>query len=343
MKKDLLPPLVVGLLCLLNSCHQENPEKRSPPIDKSRIYKVAEMNTVQLKGLNRQRTVVILSGGILEQHGPYLPSFTDGYWNERFRDTLACILAARPGWNVLLFPTIPLGNSGANDIGAQYSFPGTYTIRYETLRAVFMDLASELGQQGFRHVFIIHAHGAPNHQRALDQAADFFNETYGGQMVNLFGLNFIQQSWYHLPLTNAQQQEDGFTVHAGLTETSSMLYLVPHLVDNGYSKSVPITGTDMSDLVRIARQPAWPGYFGSQRLATTQFGQHAWRQNTKDYCQFVLDVLDGRVNPDTVERFGDVMKQEAIDRMIDRVTLQHENQQKTTQEAWLRKNGHTTE
>jgi len=43
-----------------------------------------------------------------------------------------------------------------------------------------MDLATELGEQGFKNIFIIHGHGAPNHQRALDQASDFFNDTYQG-------------------------------------------------------------------------------------------------------------------------------------------------------------------
>lgn len=49
----------------------------------AQILNVAELNTMQIRSLDRARTVVILPGGILEQHGPYLPSFTDGYVNER--------------------------------------------------------------------------------------------------------------------------------------------------------------------------------------------------------------------------------------------------------------------
>ena len=47
------------------------------------IYRVAEMNTKQIQNLNKQKTVVILTGGVLEQHGPFMPSFSDGYLNER--------------------------------------------------------------------------------------------------------------------------------------------------------------------------------------------------------------------------------------------------------------------
>jgi len=60
-----------------------------------------------------------------------------------------------------------------------------------------MDLATELGEQGLRWVFIIHGHGhgAPNHNRALDQAGDYFRETYGGHMVNLIGLLPVISAW----------------------------------------------------------------------------------------------------------------------------------------------------
>jgi len=57
-----------------------------------------------------------------------------------------------------------------------------------TLRAVYMDLANELGAQGFRWVFLVHNHGAPNHHKALNQASDYFHDVYGGTMVHLFGL-----------------------------------------------------------------------------------------------------------------------------------------------------------
>jgi hypothetical protein len=36
------------------------------------------------------------------------------------------------------------GHNGANAIGSNYSFPGTYTVRHEALRAVYMDLSSEI-------------------------------------------------------------------------------------------------------------------------------------------------------------------------------------------------------
>src|SRR4029453_7057323 len=136
----------------------------------AQVHRVAELNTEHIRALDRARTVVNLPGGILEQHGPYLPSYTDGYRNERLAQALAEAVAGRPGWAALVFPSIPLGTGGANEIGRKYVFPGTYAIRSTTLRSLFMDLAGELGEQGFRWIFVVHGHGAPNHNRVIDQA-----------------------------------------------------------------------------------------------------------------------------------------------------------------------------
>ena len=39
------------------------------------ILQMIELNTRQIEALDRQKTVVLIPGGILEEHGPYLPSF----------------------------------------------------------------------------------------------------------------------------------------------------------------------------------------------------------------------------------------------------------------------------
>jgi len=119
----------------------------------AQVSQVAELTTRQIRALDRVRTVVILQGGMLEEHGPYLPAFTDGILSARLTSELAAgIVRRRPGWTVLVFPPIAAGASGSNEIGRQYTFAGTYALRPSTLRATFVDLASELGEQGFRWV-----------------------------------------------------------------------------------------------------------------------------------------------------------------------------------------------
>ena len=82
---------------------------------------------------------------------------------------------------MLIFPLIPLGNGGANEIARKYNFPGTITVRKNTLRAVLMDWGSEIGDKGVKKIFVIHMHGAHNHNRATDEAFKYFNDTYHGE------------------------------------------------------------------------------------------------------------------------------------------------------------------
>jgi creatinine amidohydrolase/Fe(II)-dependent formamide hydrolase-like protein len=301
----------------------------------AQIYRVAEMNAEQIRRLNREKTAVLIPGGILEEHGPYLPSFTDGYWNERLTEDLAKAISAKPGWSVVIFPTIPLGNSGANDIGSKYSFPGTYAVRFSTLRTIFMDLATELGEQKFKWIFIAHGHGAPNHNRALDQAGDYFREVYGGRMVNLVGLMPVIAAWDGKK-TGSERKEDGLPIHAGMDETSMVLALRPDLVNPAYKTAQRFSGEKMEDLIRIAQGRDWLGYFGSPRLARPEQYANGWQMALNEAVSIALKILDG-FDERQIPRFGDEMKKSAQDVALDRASLRHEGEIRSKQEAWLKK------
>jgi creatinine amidohydrolase/Fe(II)-dependent formamide hydrolase-like protein len=144
----------------------------------AQILRIGEMNTQQIHALDLARTVILIPGGILEEHGPYLPSYADGYADDAYTRELAKAIVARPGWTVLVFPQIPLGNDPASTIGRKTVFPGSYPVRMATLRAIYMDLATEIGEQGFRWIFLVHYHGAPNNHKALNQASDYFHDVW---------------------------------------------------------------------------------------------------------------------------------------------------------------------
>ncbi len=307
---------------------------RLPNESHPRIFRVAEMTTEQIRSLDKGRTVVILPGGILEQHGPFLPSFTDGYWNEQVTKELAEAIAARPGWNALVFPTIPLGNSGANDIGSKFSFPGTYAVRFETLRSIFMDLAGELGEQRFKWIFVVHGHGAPNHVRALDQAGDYFRDVYRGRMVNLTGLLPVISHWDGKK-SDEERKEDGLPIHSGMDETSMMLAVRPDLVSPNHKQAKPFAGETMEDLIKISRSQDWLGYFGSPRLARAEQYANGWKLAKEEAIGLAIKILDG-LDERTISRFGDEMKKSPPDVALDKASLRHENIIKQKQSRWLR-------
>ncbi len=302
------------------------------------VYRVAEMNTKQIESLDKQKTVVILTGGILEQHGPFMPSFSDGYMNERHSRDLANAIVARPGWAVLMFPTIPLGVSGANDIGGKFSFPGTYAVRFETLRTVFMDLATELGEQKFKWIFIVHGHGAPNHNLALDQAGDYFRDTYGGRMVNLDGL--LPKPAADLPppptLTQKERKENGLDIHAGMSELSRILYVRPDLVDFSYKTTRPFSADSMEDLIQMAKKDSWLGYFGSPRLATASRGSQIYRRQSVQMIGTAIKILDG-LDERTIQRFSDESLSDPGESAISSDSIKRDAEIEKRQREWLRR------
>jgi creatinine amidohydrolase len=281
----------------------------------AQIYHVAEMKTGQIRALDKQKTVVILTGGILEQHGPHLPSGTDTYVNEWLTDRLAEAIVQRSGWAVVVFPTIPLGFGAANVIGDKYVFPGSYTVSEKSLRGVYMDLATELGEQGFKWVFVNHGHGAPINNLVLEQSGDYFRDTYGGRMVHLRGLEPTAEQLSKIGFTvpfpapgDAETKENGkLDIHAGFEETSVMLFLHPELVDPVYKTLTPRAVNSVAEQFAIARAEGWPGYLGSPRIATAAYGarRQTWRAGLVN--SLALAILDGQLDERDIPRYSTAM------------------------------------
>jgi creatinine amidohydrolase/Fe(II)-dependent formamide hydrolase-like protein len=305
----------------------------TPGIGIGQIRRLAELNTEQIRSLDRERTIVLIPGGILEQHGPFLPSFTDGYRNEATTEHLARAVAARPGWTALIFPTIPLGVGGANEIGGHFSFPGTYTVRSSTLRAVFVDLASELGDQGFKWIFVVHLHGAPAQHRALDDAAAFFRDTYGGRMVHLYGLIPVITAGA-ATLDSADARENGLDMHGGRTETSDILHVRPDLVNEGYKRARPLPGRTWDDLVRVAQSPGWPGYFGAPSQATAVEGARRTEERSRVAAAIMWRIVEGGDDRD-IPRWTRMMAASPAIVKIDQAEAERERAREERLAAWL--------
>jgi creatinine amidohydrolase len=313
----------------------------------AQIYRVAQMNTEQIRALDKQKTVVILTGGILEEHGPHLPSFTDGYSNEWLTQRLAEAIVERPGMSVLIFPTIPLGHEGANEIGRTFTFPGTYSVRRTTLRAIFMDLATELGEQGFRRIFIMHGHGAPYHNLMLDQAGEYFRDTYGGRMVHLRGLVPTAEQLAKLKLTplnlnlsELQRQEIGnMDEHAGFEETSRLLFLRPDLVSPLYSRLEPQTTNNPTEFFKRARVENWLGYLSSPRLANANYGARLQRYRSERDNALALAILDGMLDERDIPRYAQIMTgdKQIMAELAD--STKNELERERRQREWMRKRG----
>jgi creatinine amidohydrolase/Fe(II)-dependent formamide hydrolase-like protein len=265
----------------------------APCIGMSQILKLSELSSRELQNLDRSETVIIMPGGILEEHGPYLPSFSDGYQNAWIADRLAEAIVSARGGTVLMFPTIPLGAGEPEGFGGRQLMSGSYPVRPETLRAVYMDLTSALGDDGFRTIFVISFHGAPSHNAALIDSAKYFNDMYDGKMVVLSSILYNSGQERPELLHEDERAEQGVNVHSGAIETSRLLFVQPGLVVDNYSDAATFSAQTTSELVTVAQKPDWPGYFGSPRLASAEIGGKAMNYSAQSIIDLALRILDG--------------------------------------------------
>jgi len=262
-------------------------------IAESQVRPLAELSVSDIQGLDHSQTVVVIPAGLFEEHGPYLPAFTDGYYNERLAIEVAEAIVSRTKRPVVLFPTIPLGVGSPEDFGGRKPYSGSYTVRPATLRAMFMDLADALGNDGFRWIFILDSHGSPSHNRALIEAGNYFHDSYNGVMVPLTSYRYSSVANRPPIWTGDEEKENAGDVHGGADETSRILFLRPELVHSDYTSAKSETAPSDSDLNSLAKAPDWPGYFGSPRLGSAAAGAQLVHRGVEDITDLAIRVLNG--------------------------------------------------
>ncbi|MDZ7644296.1 MAG: creatininase family protein [Woeseiaceae bacterium] len=297
------------------------------------IHAAAELSVSDLEELDRSNTVVILPGGLFEEHGPYLPTFTDGYLNQTVSAKLASQLAEN-GHDILMFPIIPIGSGSPEDFGGLPLFSGSYTVRPDTLRSLFMDLGAALGDDGFRHIFIIHYHGSPGHNRALLEASEYFNDHYEGEMVPLSVLLYAAEGSSNQVFDATELAENGLPIHAGAHETSRTMFIRPDLVSDDYVEAPAVPAHRAEELSEIARSAGWQGYFGSPRLATAGKGEELVASRVAAVVELATKVLDGfdwRQLPNRADIAG--LPRAFVD--LDETNLARAKREEARQQRWL--------
>lgn len=316
-------------------------QKNNP---KSNIFKIEALTAYQIDAFDRNKTLFLLPVGMLEQHGPHLPIGSDTYWVDHSVESISKRLSkAYPDWNIVMMPSINYGEGGANEIGNIQVHPGTYGIRQSTLRSIVADVGGQIAQNKFKWVFVVHGHGAPNHNIAISEASDFVSETFKITMLNITSIAMADAKMqensekvaakYYSPVERASF---GVDIHAGLSETSGMLGLVPRLVNPLYRTLPGRTGTSFVELRQIALTPGWQGYFSSPAKANAAYGKEddeVWVDGAAD---LILRALRGE-NLFGHPRYPVQLINEPATTQINKDSLEHEKNFERKLEQWLQR------
>ena len=298
--------VIVTLFCCLYSLPvlaraQQDTRKSSTAAARGKILVIGNLTWRDIDALSRDRTLFLLTVGMLEEHGPHLPIASDQIGVEYEAGRVATRLSrALPGWNVVLMPTVSYGSAGANQIGKIAIHPGTYGVRQSTLRSLVADIGGQIAQNRFKWVFVMNGHGAPTHHIAVNEACDFVSEVFNVTMLNVSGLfkadTVIQAQGGHLAAKHfspADLASFGMDVHAGVGETSGLLAIRPDLVRSSYRSLPSYRAENLGEMRAIALRPGWQGYFSSPARATAAYGREIEAWWVEGMTDLILQAVRG--------------------------------------------------
>jgi creatinine amidohydrolase len=192
-----------------------------------------ELTSSEFSEKVNNKTVVILPIGATEEHGDHLPLSTDSLQPEFVAGKVAKATGA------LIAPPIRYGLCSSTR-----NFPGTITIRFDTLRSLVYDILSDLCRNGFSNIVVLSGHAGRIHMAALREAAE---KIVRENEINLMVLSDYDIAYELIQIDMSIPDDDG---HAGLIETSRILDIREELV-----KGKGVTGSTRPPKYMVLSDP----------------------------------------------------------------------------------------
>lgn len=188
--------------------------------------RIADMNWMQVEKYLESDNRCVLPVGSTEQHAQ-LSLCVDAILSER-----VAIEAAEP-LQVPVYPCMPFG------LAPYFSaFPGSMSLRVETLMAVFRDLIASVHRSGFRRVLIVNGHGGNAPVAALAKEL----------MAELPGMSIKYHPWWAGPkVTEAILKIDPVGSHASWVENFPWTRLANAPAPDGNKAMVNYDEVDISN------------------------------------------------------------------------------------------------
>ena len=183
---------------------------------------MVEMTWEEVKVSAERGDSILFPIGVVEAHGPHMDLSADIYIAYLFCRFIEKNLSEK-GINTIIAPPYYWGiNSGTG------KYPGSFTVRPETFKAMLFDIFSSLKQWGFSNVFIVNCHGDKEHTKVIEQSVDEIKQKLNMKVYNMSNLDILIDNKPTFPA----QRNDRFEpdIHAGAIETATMWSFYPQKV-----------------------------------------------------------------------------------------------------------------
>ncbi|MDM0078131.1 creatininase family protein [Variovorax sp. J2P1-59] len=254
---------------------------------------IAEMTYLEVEAAIGRGAIALWSMGVIEQHGPHLPTATDVYIpSARLRAIKA--LLADSGIEALIVPPFYWG---VNVVSA--NFPASIKVRAEVMIDLVSDVIKSLAGDGVRRVFCVSGHNDGGHNEAVYRAMRKATVESSAQAcficdeAILRRLGIEMSDPHVMPFCVAPNQPPGpfLDIHAGEWETSVMLGFNPEVVREDRMTGLVPTNLGPDDLAEwrkgfdASRRVTPLGYFGDPAAAHAARGRASIASEAKAIVQ----------------------------------------------------------
>jgi creatinine amidohydrolase len=244
---------------------------------RSKVTWFDELSIKEVKEAANDDSVVILPVGSVEEHGDHLPLCTDSLQPEY----VASEVSKKTG--CLILPPLRYGvcTSARN-------FPGTISIKFDSLYRIIRDILAELTRNGFYKVIVLSGHAGQSHMVALRLAAQnviLRNEnTKPKKKIRVMVLSDYDFA-YELKGKYSISEKDG---HAGTIETSRIMAIEPALLKGKGKESHP----DMPRFEIVAHPEKYfpEGVIGDPTAASSERGRMINEYVIKKVAELVQEL-----------------------------------------------------
>ena len=245
-----------------------------------------EQTWKEMAAVDRRRVVAVLPVGAVEAHGPHLPLSTDRVIAEAMARA-ACERLRAAGRLAFHLPPIEYTAAPFAD-----GFPGTLSVRAETVTELVVDIGRALAEQRVGCLAIANAHFDPANRRAIGRAVERLDAA--GAPLTVFP-DVTRKPW-------ASRLGDEFlsgACHAGRYEGSIVMASRPDLVREEIRRGLAPFERSLSEAIRAGKQSfeeigGDEAYFGDPAAASAGEGERTIGVLGEIVCEAVLQRLAER-------------------------------------------------